>query len=37
LVYVPADTDGKTLNIALSSVMIAADKLEERLTKTDKF
>lgn len=37
LVYVPADSDGKTLSIALSNVMIAADKLEERLTKTDKF
>lgn len=34
-IYVPADTDGKTLNIALSSVMIEADKLEERLTKKD--
>jgi len=37
MVYVPADSDGKQLDIALSSVMIAADKLEERLSKKDEF
>jgi hypothetical protein len=36
MVYVPANSDGKTLHEALSSVMNAADKLEERLTKEDK-
>ena len=35
-IYVPADIEGKTLNIAVSSVMIEADKLEERLTKKDE-
>jgi hypothetical protein len=36
LIYVPADTDGKTFNVALSSIVIEADKLEERLTKKDE-
>lgn len=37
LIYIPADSDGKTLDMALSSVMIAADKMEESLTKKDEY
>ncbi|MBA3600611.1 MAG: hypothetical protein H0W45_05125 [Acidobacteria bacterium] len=37
MIYIPADSDGKTLNLAVSNVMVAADKLEERLSKKDEF
>ncbi len=36
MIYIPADSDGKTLNLAVSNVMVAADKLEERLSKKDE-
>ncbi len=36
-IYIPADSDGEALDMAVSSVMLAADKLEQRLTKTDKY
>lgn len=36
LIYVSADADGPTLDLALSGVMIAADKMEKTLSKEDK-
>lgn len=33
--YLPADADGKTLDEALQSIAVAADKIEERLAKAD--
>ncbi len=36
-IYIPADSGGEALDMALSSVMLAADKLEQRLTKEDKY
>jgi hypothetical protein len=36
-IYIPADSSGEALDMAVSSVMLAADKLEQRLTKEDKY
>lgn len=34
--YIPADFDGKKLQMALSEIVLLADNLEERLTKKDQ-
>jgi hypothetical protein len=36
ILYIPADFDGEKLDKALSSVVIAADEMEEQLTKKDE-
>ncbi|MGI8467987.1 MAG: hypothetical protein ACR2N3_05995 [Pyrinomonadaceae bacterium] len=37
IIYIPADADGKKLDWALKNVILAADEMEERLTKKDEF
>lgn len=37
IIYIPASADGKTLDAALNSVVLAADEMEERLTKKDEY
>ncbi|MGI9036264.1 MAG: hypothetical protein ACR2GD_09530 [Pyrinomonadaceae bacterium] len=37
IIYIPADADGKTLDAALNSVILAADEMEKRLTEKDEF
>ncbi|HEX8396728.1 MAG TPA: hypothetical protein VF644_04845 [Pyrinomonadaceae bacterium] len=36
MIYVPADLDGKKLDVVMTKIAFTADEMEERLTKKDE-
>jgi hypothetical protein len=36
MIYIPADLDGKKLDVVMTKIAFAADEMEERLTKKDE-